>query len=83
MTTQRYTTPWIATGPTSGGPPGPPELSDTQLLLQYEDSRAVANTALILKGHLEQEIYRRMEERGARAIPDETFVCQLTQELIY
>ena len=83
MTTQRYTTPWVATGTTSGGPPGPPELSDTQLLAQYEDSRSAATAALIAKGHLEQEIYRRMEERGATAIPDSTFVCEIAQNSVY
>ena len=83
MTTQRYTTPWVATGTTGGGPPGPPELSDIELLAQYEASRAAATEALIAKGHLEQEIYRRMEERGAKAIPDETFVCEIAQENIY
>ena len=84
MTTQRYTTPWVASGTTEAvSPPGPPELSDTQLLAQYDDSRTAASAALIAKGHLEQEIYRRMEERGAKAIPDETFVCEIAQENIY
>ena len=58
-------------------------ISDARLLSEYAAARAVATEALIAKGHLEQEIYRRMEVRGAKAIPDETFVCQLTQELIY
>ena len=83
MTTQRYTTPWVATGTTSGGPPGPPELSDIELLAQYEDSRIAVSSALIAKGHLEQEIYLRMEVRGAKAIPDETFICEITQETMY
>ena len=59
------------------------DLSDVDLLAQYEDSRDEASVALIVKGHLEQEIYRRVDERGARAIPDSTFVCEVTQESIY
>ena len=59
------------------------DLSDVDLLAQYEDSRDEASVALIVKGHLEQEIYRRMEERGARAIPDGEYICEMTQGSIY
>ncbi len=58
-------------------------LADSQLLEQYEASRAAASAALIAKGHLEQEIYRRMDERGATAIPDNTYVCELVQQNTY
>ena len=28
-------------------------------------------------GHLEQEAYRRIEERGATSIPSETYICEM------
>ena len=71
MTTQIHIEAWVES------------LSDTQLLDQYEDSRNAVVSAQRVKGHLEQEIYRRMEERGAKAIPDETFVCEISQASIY
>ena len=51
-------------------------LSDAHLLETYnaslETARAMRNDA----GHAEQEMYRRMEERGAGSIPSETYVCE-------
>ena len=34
-------------------------------------------------GHLEQEAYRRMEERGATSIPSETYICELSHKATY
>mgnify|MGYP001611066366 CR=1 FL=1 len=58
-------------------------LTDRQLLAQYEDSRTAVSAALIAKGHLEQEIYLRMENRGSTSIPDNTYVCELVPQNTY
>jgi hypothetical protein len=51
------------------------ELSDQALLLAYEQAKAELETAKGIHGRIEQEIFKRMDERGATAIPDDTFTC--------
>ena len=53
-------------------------LSDDELLAQMEHIRAESWRASRRSlGRLEQEAYRRMEERGATSIPSETYICEM------
>ena len=49
---------------------------DDILLALYADTKANVEEMLKRKGHLEMELIRRMEERGATAIPSEEWVCE-------
>ena len=59
------------------------ELGDLEFLVTMDN---IAKTLADLKetlGHMEQEAYRRMEERGASSIPSETFICELALKASY
>ena len=45
--------------------------TDEQLLNEYNYMSEVLLARQQLQGHLEQEIHRRMEERGATSIPSD------------
>ena len=57
--------------------------SDLKLLAHYADLLDIQTQVAQAKGRLEQEIWRRMEERGAIAIPDETWVCEAKTRTTY
>ena len=52
-------------------------LSDDELLAQMEHIGAILDGFKNTLGHLEQEAYRRIEERGATSIPSETYICEM------
>ena len=55
------------------------QLSDAELLRWYEQCGLHLQELQERAGRMEQEILRRMEERGATAIPSDQFVCELKQ----
>ena len=52
-------------------------LSDDELLAQMEHISGVLEGFKATLGRLEQEAYRRIEERGATSIPSETYICEM------
>ena len=52
-------------------------LSDDELLAEMEHIGAVLDGFKNTLGHLEQEAYRRIEERGATSIPSELYICEM------
>ena len=52
-------------------------LSDDELLAEMEHIGAILDGFKNTLGHLEQETYRRIEERGATSIPSETYICEI------
>ena len=52
-------------------------LSDDELLAEMEHIGAILEGFKSTLGHLEQEAYRRIEERGATSIPSETYICEM------
>ena len=52
-------------------------LSDDVLLGCYQVLKTQLDEDVKAAGRLEQEIYRRMAERKATSIPDETFICEV------
>ena len=52
-------------------------LSDDELLAQMEHISGVLEGFKASFGRLEQEAYRRIEERGATSIPSETYICEM------
>jgi hypothetical protein len=52
-------------------------LDDDELLVEMEHIGAVLDDFKNTLGHLEQEAYRRIEERGATSIPSETYICEM------
>jgi len=52
-------------------------LTDDELLAEMEHIGAVLDGFKNTLGHLEQEAYRRIEERGATSIPSETYICEM------
>ena len=52
-------------------------LSDDELLAQMEHINGVLEGFKASLGRLEQEAYRRIEERGATSIPSETYICEM------
>ena len=52
-------------------------LSDDELLAELEHIGAILDGFKNTLGHLEQEAYRRIEERGATSIPSETYICEM------
>mgnify|MGYP001598134621 CR=1 FL=1 len=49
---------------------------DVQLLAWLDRTRGELRSCQVTIGHIEQEIWQRMEARGAKGIPDDTFVCE-------
>ena len=52
-------------------------LTDDELLAEMEHIGAVLDGFKATLGRLEQEAYRRIEERGATSIPSETYICEM------
>ena len=52
-------------------------LSDDELLAEMEHIGAILDGFKATLGRLEQEAYRRIEERGATSIPSETYICEM------
>jgi hypothetical protein len=52
-------------------------LSDDELLAQMEHISGVLEGFKASLGRLEQEAYRRIEERGATSIPSEVYICEM------
>jgi hypothetical protein len=52
-------------------------LSDDELLAEMEHIGAILDGFKNTLGHLEQEAYRRIEERGATSIPSELYICEM------
>lgn len=59
------------------------QISDVALLRWYERCQSDLVEVQEKVGRLQQEILRRMEERGASAIPDEEYVCELVTKTNY
>lgn len=59
------------------------EWPDDNLLKAFDNARTRLEQSQDSAGMLEQEILRRMEERGARAIPSNTYACEGTQDNTY
>jgi len=53
------------------------DLDDDQLLAEMEHIGAILDGFKKTLGRLEQEAYRRIEERGATSIPSETYICEM------
>ena len=53
------------------------KLTDDELLAEMENIGAILEGFKDTWGHLEHEVYQRIEERGAKAIPSETYVCEI------
>ena len=58
-------------------------MGDSNLLKMFAREKANLERKQRFVGRCEQEIYRRMDERGAKAIPDEAFTCEMVQEMVY
>jgi hypothetical protein len=52
-------------------------LTDDELLAEMEHIGAILDGFKATLGHLEQEAYRRIEERGATSIPSELYICEM------
>ena len=52
-------------------------LSDDELLAEMEHIGAILEGFQNTLGHLEQEAYRRIEERGSTSIPSEVYECKI------
>mgnify|MGYP003646854076 FL=1 len=52
-------------------------LDDDELLAEMEHIGGVLEHFKKTLGHLEQEAYRRIEERGATSIPSELYICEM------
>ena len=58
-------------------------LSDEELLSELEHITAIRDGFSDTLGRLEFEAYRRMEERGATAIPSEAYICEIQNKSDY
>jgi len=58
-------------------------LTDDDLLAEMEHINAILDGFRGTLGRLEQEAFRRMEERGATAIPSEEYVCEIEIKSTY
>ena len=52
-------------------------ISDEGLLDWYAEAQERVELTKATVGRLEQEIQRRIKDRGATGIPDETYICEL------
>ncbi len=59
------------------GPSILPDTSDEDALIIYTYILATRDAFIVALGRAEMELIRRMTERGATALPSETFVCEL------
>ena len=59
------------------------DMPDSNLLEVFAKARANLEAQQQFVGHCEQELYRRMGDRGATAIPDNTYVCELKAQNTY
>ena len=59
------------------------DVPDSELLQLFKDAKTELETQQRFVGYCEQEIYRRMEDRGATAIPDNTYICELVAQNSY
>ena len=53
------------------------KLTDDELLAEMENIGAILEGFKDTWGHLEYEVYQRIEERGAKAIPSEAYICEI------
>lgn len=51
-------------------------ISDVELLRWYERQQLALSTAKDIEGHLQQEIFRRMDKSGGTMIPSDEFICE-------
>ena len=58
-------------------------LSDEELLSELEHITAIRDGFSDTLGRLEQEAFRRMEERGAKAIPSINYICKIENKSDY
>jgi hypothetical protein len=58
-------------------------LDDDELLEEMEHIGAIVEGFKDTLGRLEFEVYRRMEERGATAIPSEAYICEINTKKDY
>jgi len=58
-------------------------LTDDELLAEMEHIGAILEGFKNTLGHLEQEAFRRMEERGAKAIPSINYICKIENKSDY
>ena len=58
-------------------------LSDEELLSELEHITAIRDGFSETLGRLEQEAFRRMEERGAKAIPSINYICKIENKSDY
>ena len=56
---------------------------DDSLLAQYEEELYALAMSRDNAGRVEQEIHRRLEQRNAKAIPSNEFVCELVAQATY
>ena len=59
------------------------KLTDDELLAEMENIGAQLEGFKDTWGHLEHEVYQRIEERGAKAIPSEAYICELETNAKY
>ena len=59
------------------------DLPDSKLLQVFDVARKNLGEIQRLIGHCEQEIYQRLEDRQAKAIPDNDFVCEIIPKNSY
>jgi hypothetical protein len=65
------------TSPETERPHG--KLTDDELLAEMENIGAILEGFKDTWGHLEHEVYQRIEERGAKAIPSEAYIGPLKE----
>ena len=59
------------------------KLTDDELLAEMENIGAILEGFKDTWGHLEHEVFQRIEERGAKAIPSEAYICELETNAKY
>ena len=58
-------------------------LDDDELLAEMEHIGAIVEGFKSTLGRLEQEAYRRMDEKKATSIPSETYICEMETSFKY
>ena len=59
------------------------KLTDDELLAEMENIGAILEGFKDTWGHLAPEVYQRIEDRGAKAIPSEAYICELETNAKY